>query len=64
MKNLQSSLVNLKTTWKNQIEYYLNKIKTKIAMSDYYQGKMESAIDMFQDLIVHYSRFDGESLKV
>ena len=33
-------------------------------MTDYYQGKMESAIDVFEDLIVHYSRFDGESLKV
>ena len=46
------------------IEYHLNKIKTKMAMSDYYQGKMQSAIEMFQDLIVHYSRFDGESLKI
>tara|TARA_A100001015_G_C14370334_1_gene473952 strand:+ start:30 stop:359 length:330 start_codon:yes stop_codon:yes gene_type:complete len=54
MRTLQNSLINLKTTYKNQIEYFLNKIKTKIAMSNYYQGKMQNVIEMFQDLIKHY----------
>ena len=32
---------------KSKIECYLNKIKTKIAMSDYYQGKMNKSLSLF-----------------
>lgn len=46
------------------MEFLIVKVKLKIAMSLYYQGKMQNSFVLLDEIKMYFLKYDFESLKV